>query len=593
MNQVTYIIFTLLIAFAGYTQQGEEELLSTLASKKGEGKIQTYYSLSLTTLQWNPEKAIDYADKGIALSNKIGSQLWKTKGILMKARIDVSLGRYDASIDKFLQVMYSQQAISKSDSVELLGGLGTSMGALGAYNMAIDFRKELLELRKLKTGPDVYYPLDNIAYSYLMLKEYDSANYYYDLACDEAEKMGDATTLMHSYNNVGYGYFVQRNVNKSLELYSRGISTFNGNINPKVRDSILYAMLERNMALAHSDLHEYSLAELAMLRSTDIFDKTSTLEFSPRNKVLTAGIQLKLTKYSEAKLNLDDANSTIVSTKDRLHYYEILSDYYLAVNNSGSAAETLNKYIRLQAEEADNKNTYSKINDIIDFQTNRIKSELRLQGQLRENESEISQLKIQLIVGGSVMLIIIMTLLFLRSQTNRKKKEQLLEADNLLNRERLKIKEVQRENLETELKNKNKDLTDFAIDITRKHEFIEEILEKLRELRSADDVDSIQLRSTIQFVKEQLLIDDSLKLFQDNIDQVNHEFMTKLETMFPELTKSEKQLCALLRLKLTSKEIAMIKNVSADSVKTLRHRLRKKLSLASNKDIGEFLSDFG
>ena len=591
MKHVCGIIIVLL-AFTSIAQKTEKQLLQLLETKSGKEKVQIYYDLSMATASVSPQKARDYVDKGITLSHELEYQLGITKGTLYNARLDVGGQNYELGIDRFLQVMYSGEEISKKDSIELLSGMANALSEIGAYELAIDFRKKLLALRKLKTGPDVYYPYDNIAYSYLQLEQYDSANYYYNMASEIAEEMGDQTTRMHCYNNLGYGYFIQGDESGAMETYAHGLRAFESTIIPNSRDSILYGMLLRNSALVQKKIN-FSLGIDYLSRSTEMFSRIKDTSFLPRNLVLTADLQIDIGQLDEANDNLRRAFVLLVDVKDKLHYYQVLSRYYSAKNQDGLALDALKKYMELEDMLSDKQKVNAKISDVIEFQTNRIKSELDLQRKLRENEGEIGRLKIQLIIGGSGMLFIIMLVLFLKYTSGRKKKLQLMEAESLLTKERLKSKEIEQKRLEEELRYKNRDLTDFAIDSTRKHEFIEEILLKLNALKKSRGIDSEELKNTIQFVKAQLLIDENLKLFQDNIDQINHEFMDKLESQFPELTKNEKQLCALLRLQLSSKEIATVKNISTDSVKTLRYRLRKKLELKPDEDLGEFLKSLG
>ena len=78
-------------------------------------------------------------------------------------------------------------------------------------------------------------------------------------------------------------------------------------------------------------------------------------------------------------------------------------------------------------------------------------------------------------------------------------------------------------------------------------------------------------------------------MFQENVDKVNHEFINVLAQKYPDLTTNEQQICALLRLQLSTKEIATIKNVEIDSVKTMRYRLRKKLNIDSETNLNQFL----
>ena len=67
---------------------------------------------------------------------------------------------------------------------------------------------------------------------------------------------------------------------------------------------------------------------------------------------------------------------------------------------------------------------------------------------------------------------------------------------------------------------------------------------------------------------------------------------TNLSAKFPNLTTNELKLCALLRLRLSSKEIASINNITAKSVDMNRYRLRKKFGIEQHQDVNEILALF-
>lgn len=56
------------------------------------------------------------------------------------------------------------------------------------------------------------------------------------------------------------------------------------------------------------------------------------------------------------------------------------------------------------------------------------------------------------------------------------------------------------------------------------------------------------------------------------------KFQEKLKTQYPSLTSYELRLCTYLRANLSTKEIAILLNITPDSVKKAKHRLRKKIN---------------
>ena len=86
--------------------------------------------------------------------------------------------------------------------------------------------------------------------------------------------------------------------------------------------------------------------------------------------------------------------------------------------------------------------------------------------------------------------------------------------------------------------------------------------------------------------------DDDWKKFERNFDIVYDEYLTRLGDTFPELTVSDKKLCAYLKMGLSSKEIAPLLNLTYRSVEMTRYRLRKKLNLTRDQNLIDFLQRF-
>jgi PAS domain S-box-containing protein len=77
--------------------------------------------------------------------------------------------------------------------------------------------------------------------------------------------------------------------------------------------------------------------------------------------------------------------------------------------------------------------------------------------------------------------------------------------------------------------------------------------------------------------------------FESRFENVYESFYVTLNQLFPDLTPGEKKLCALLRLNLSSKDIAAITFQNPQSVDMARYRLRKKLNLKQEENLIDFL----
>jgi DNA-binding CsgD family transcriptional regulator len=148
-----------------------------------------------------------------------------------------------------------------------------------------------------------------------------------------------------------------------------------------------------------------------------------------------------------------------------------------------------------------------------------------------------------------------------------------------------------------EVKHKNQELANTAINLARKNEVLLEIkddLTKVSDGMKSDDPDLSSLRRKILIlnnkITENILEDNSLKKFEEHFDLVHNKFMENLTKKFPELTTNERKMCAFIKMDLSSKEIAPLLNISIRGVETLRYRLRKKIGLKQEEHLAMFLN---
>lgn len=161
-----------------------------------------------------------------------------------------------------------------------------------------------------------------------------------------------------------------------------------------------------------------------------------------------------------------------------------------------------------------------------------------------------------------------------------------------------KEKEMEEQQMKDDLKNKANDLATSTMNLIRKNEELISIQEGLdkaaKMLRSGEKQEKIieciaQMRDEID---SNIRHDDDWKKFEHNFDIVYDEYLTRLGNTFPELTVSDKKLCAYLKMGLSSKEIAPLLNLTYRSVEMTRYRLRKKLNLTRDQNLIDFLQRF-
>lgn len=155
-----------------------------------------------------------------------------------------------------------------------------------------------------------------------------------------------------------------------------------------------------------------------------------------------------------------------------------------------------------------------------------------------------------------------------------------------------KNKKAKETSLKSELDYRNREITSKTLNQNQLNETLNGVIQDLTHLMNNPRGNENTLPSAIHKLKG-LLDDGSKKEFDYYFVEVHPDFYTKLKADFPKLTQNELRLCALIKANLNIKDIANLNNVSIDSVKSSRKRLRKSLGISDPKiDLAEFLSKY-
>lgn len=145
--------------------------------------------------------------------------------------------------------------------------------------------------------------------------------------------------------------------------------------------------------------------------------------------------------------------------------------------------------------------------------------------------------------------------------------------------------------LAKEIDEKEKEQKKVALSIIRKNEILSKLKSEIELLKSRPEksLKYADLNTLKVLIIENLNVESDRKSFDMYIKDLNNTFFQNLEQKYPDLTENEKKLCSLLRLKLTSKEIASILNITPKSVEVNRYRLRKKMNIKKSDKLSKII----
>ena len=178
----------------------------------------------------------------------------------------------------------------------------------------------------------------------------------------------------------------------------------------------------------------------------------------------------------------------------------------------------------------------------------------------------------------------------LRREKERREKElEQLERENLLKEKR--ISELEREKLKTDLRNKDKRLANITMNSIRRNNMLNELKSEVSELLTVEGSGRIKtiVGRVIRQINAQLKDDSDWQMSQNYFNTIYDGLLDRLRANYPSLSQTDLRLCVYIKLNLSTKETAELMNISPRSVEMARYRLRKKLGLGSNDNIGSVL----
>ncbi|MCB0735935.1 MAG: response regulator [Bacteroidetes bacterium] len=147
------------------------------------------------------------------------------------------------------------------------------------------------------------------------------------------------------------------------------------------------------------------------------------------------------------------------------------------------------------------------------------------------------------------------------------------------------------EKLNEELEQKSKELASFSLQLIQKNQVLIDLKVELKNImKSTESSTSKKFRSLVNLIDYSFSVEKEWNRFRQVFENVHQDFYNKLESKHPNLTASDRKLAALFKLNLGSKEIADILGISQDSLKTARHRLRKKMELPGGEDLHNYFA---
>lgn len=157
--------------------------------------------------------------------------------------------------------------------------------------------------------------------------------------------------------------------------------------------------------------------------------------------------------------------------------------------------------------------------------------------------------------------------------------------------------EVQQEKAENkpvanQFDTKRKELVNHAHHLSESRRFLESVYNSLEQAQKEPELQkkNERIQGILVDLHQKMNDSEEIRRFYKELEMVSGPLPSKMTAAGSHLTGQEKKLALLLRLGLSSKEIAPLLGISPKSVDIARYRLRKKLDLKKEDNLIQFIN---
>ncbi|MEO9853241.1 MAG: tetratricopeptide repeat protein [Reichenbachiella sp.] len=494
-------------------------------------------------------------------------------------KVDWMLGvGYDYyTIDPDITEKFGTLALNLASSEEYELGIARSHHILGiAYwtkGLLEKGLKENLAAQKIyeKLGEDRWLRIIkmNSANIYGNLDQHDKAIEMLKSVIELATIEQDSQLLAWTYNNIGTEYRKLGDFDSALIYLKKDLPYVEA-----LMDTVGVALVNNNIAVAHNSKGQYDEAIKYLIVARNYLKLKESKKRLAEVYTNFASNYAELGDLKKDKLYLDSALilATEINAKEiEQEIYLGLSDYYYRIKDYKNSLDYYEKNV--QIKDSTSSAAVQKETEILQLQYEDEKKAKQLVVLEKQQAKDQFDFWLVIVISGAALILAALLIYTLR-----------LRVRNV----RMREKELQ-----SQIEQKNKELTSYALNFIQKNELLNELTDKIAELKKQSDSKSIkELNQMNGIINSSFRMDHDWDNFKLMFEELHGDFFNRLKNRYPELGNAELKLCALLRLNMNLKESSRILGISSDSVKTARYRLRKKLGLATEDNLVDFLIKF-
>lgn len=571
------LVFPLIILSFCFTDQayGQTDRVDSLLNlvenvNEDTAKYRIYGELFKMYYRRDFDKAKEYLDLEIEYANR--SKLEDLIiGVKNHEGIYYSVIREDekalAIFNELLQYYRSKNNIEKEGKI--LQNIASSNMGLGNYKEALESQLGALRISEKSgiKGVSLAHDYFTIANIHRNLKDIIKSNEWLAKAKVEYQSVNATEFEMQVDYTFGINYKQMDSCALAYSYFDRALQYFKDQNNMRATGMVMNGYSDCYVA-ENRFKEAKEIIEEVLLISDETGDKAFAMESRDKlGSILEKQGNYKLA-IKEFKLALSlsqELNNDIYESR----YLDFLSLCYEKLDNPKEALKYRNLFLEVykRAQDANNASEISELE--IKYETEKNEKEIEL---LSEKSKRDSIQKNGMMAGIFALLLLFATWFYaIRQKMSRNKavREKLDQA--------LIFKQK-------ELDLKKQELTAYALQLANTNEFLENIKLDVESLEDYKD-QSIEIQKIVRTIDINQNDASSWDEFRNRFQEIHKDFEKNIINQFPAITPNDLRLISLIKMNLSSREIANILNISSDGIKKARYRLRKKLNLESSESL--------
>jgi hypothetical protein len=359
----------------------------------------------------------------------------------------------------------------------------------------------------------------------------------------------------------------------------------------KTNDLSLLAVLYLNIGCCYSLENKENLLIIYFNKALNIGNQIDNKSFTTSLLINLGSYALGNRNFVEAESDLDRAEQLSLETGDAEQLslvYQIKSLIFEKKGNTKEAFTYLKKYNEQKEKILNNSKTIDSYQTYLSTFMASAENEVMISKQktLLENRKFL----ITLISSIFILLLGVAGIVILYQK--RKQQTIIRESEKAKLQKQLlyekAMQQLQEEKHREILDAKKREITSYSLMLSNKNNVLEEVLQKAGQIHDANEKEIIY-DNIVEVVKNNLNTEAERHKFMHHFNEVHPDFFNKLKSVCKDLTENNLRMCAYFKMGMSTKQVATILNISGETVKNGRYRLKKKLMLKEEDNLDDFV----